>query len=296
MDERYFAVTRALPRPSIEQTVRFAWFVSDAHSWYKHLPADHKVPFNFYLDPDAGRNYVVTSTGEHLMVDVTDESVQFHYTWQTTATYRRRFGHWNYNAPYGNGFMFAADGGIVDTAGIGPSVLDQIGNLLSVPASALMVGTANVNAYVHPMHDWWLLRDPVALRESLLSFADATTTPAAPPDVLNVEWIAAVESRLARLRKNHPDVSVLIWGDDKLYDDEWESHLRSLGATSTEVWNALALLQWRLVAETTATPLPTPPKDLDVLPLYARERNRQLTDMWEAMRNVSELTYGALGN
>ena len=47
----YLDVVRRLPAPTVGQTMRFARFVSMAHSWYKHLPIRPKVPFVFYLDP-----------------------------------------------------------------------------------------------------------------------------------------------------------------------------------------------------------------------------------------------------
>ncbi len=106
----YVGVIRQLPRPTLAQTERFARFVSSAHSWYKHLPVCPKVPFVFYLDPGAGMSLVRTRTGETALVEVTDQSTPFHYTWQKTEDYRRRFGHWNYHAAYGTSFLFAGEG------------------------------------------------------------------------------------------------------------------------------------------------------------------------------------------
>ena len=94
----YVNAIRQLPRPTLAQTERFARFVSSAHSWYKHLPVCPQVPFVFYLDPGSGMSLVRTRTGETALVEVTDQSTPFHYTWQKTQDYRRRFGHWNYHA------------------------------------------------------------------------------------------------------------------------------------------------------------------------------------------------------
>jgi hypothetical protein len=149
----YLRLIRTLPRPTWEQTVRFAWFVAGAHSWYKHLPVDKEVPFLFFLDPHAGKNLVMTRTGERAMVEITDESTRFHYTWQTTETYRRRFGHWNYTASYGTSFYFAGEGGMVSTQGSGAQVLAEDGEWLSIPQSVCERGTARINAFVHP-HPW----------------------------------------------------------------------------------------------------------------------------------------------
>jgi hypothetical protein len=146
----YVRLARQLPRPSLAQTKRFARFVSDAHSWYKHLPVCPKVPFVFYLDPGAGMNLVQTRTGETALVPVTDESTRFHYTWQKTEDYRRRFGHWNYHAAYGTSFLFAGEGGVVSTAGTGLKVLAESGDWVGLPADLAGQGTALVSALVHP--------------------------------------------------------------------------------------------------------------------------------------------------
>jgi len=153
----YVGVIRRLPRPTLAQTERFARFVSCAHSWYKHLPVDPKVPFVFYLDPGAGMSLVHTRTGETALVEVTDQSTRFHYTWQKTEDYRRRFGHWNYHAHYGTSFLFAGEGGVVSTAGAGLAVLTDAGEWAGVPPGLAASGTAQVSALVHPcpnFHIW----------------------------------------------------------------------------------------------------------------------------------------------
>ena len=115
-DNDYLEVIKKLPIPTESQTDQFALFVSDAHSWYKHLPLYPGQPFFFYLDPNAGRSLVRTQTGDMVFVDITDDSPLFHYTWQTTEQYRKRFGFWNYYAPYGSSFLFAGEGGVIDTS------------------------------------------------------------------------------------------------------------------------------------------------------------------------------------
>ena len=153
----YVGVARQLPRPTLAQTERFARFVSCAHSWYKHLPIQPQVPFVFYLDPGAGMNRVHTRAGETALVEITDESTRFHYTWQKTQDYRRRFGHWNYHAGYGTSFLFAGEGGVVSTAGAGLVVLTDSGEWAGVPPGLAASSTALVSALVHPspnFHIW----------------------------------------------------------------------------------------------------------------------------------------------
>ena len=116
----YIEVAKELPVPTEEQVREFADFVTGAHSWYKHLPVHPLSPFVFFLDPNAGRAMVHGPRGAVTFVDNTDDSDKFHYTWQTTESYRRRFGSWNYDARSGSSFLYQGTEGIVDTPGAGP--------------------------------------------------------------------------------------------------------------------------------------------------------------------------------
>lgn len=159
--EDYLSVVRRLPRPTLAQTERFARFVSGAHSWYKHLPVRPKAPFVFYLDPGAGMNRVHTPTGETALVEIDDERTRFHYTWQKTVDYRRRFGHWNYDARYGTRFLYAGHGGVVDSGVAGLRVLTESGDWAGVPADFAGRDTAMVSALVHPTPNPFIWsRDP----------------------------------------------------------------------------------------------------------------------------------------
>ena len=149
-DREYVEIIQQLPPPTPAQTALFATYVSEAHSWYKHLPLDPKVPFYFYLDPHAGKNLVRTQTGEVAMLEITDESNRFHYTWQTTRDYRSRFGFWNYHANYGKAFVFASDGGVVNTKGSGKIILSRSGKWMEVPPVLQEIGQVYLSAAVHP--------------------------------------------------------------------------------------------------------------------------------------------------
>jgi hypothetical protein len=185
----YVGAVRRLPRPTLAQTERFARYVSCAHSWYKHLPLHPKVPFVFYLDPGAGMSHVRTRTGEAALVEVTDESTRFHYTWQKTADYRRRFGHWNYHAAYGTSFLFAGEGGEVSTAGAGLAVLTESGEWAGVPPVLAAAGTAQVNALVHPSPNFYIWADDPA-RFGLADAPGPQDAPFRPPahPVLGCLW------------------------------------------------------------------------------------------------------------
>lgn len=151
----YFEAARALPVPGAEQTRAFAEFVTGAHSWYKHLPILPLSPFVFYLDPNAGRSMVHVSDDQVQFVDNVEGQRRLHYTWQTTDSYRRRFGHWNYDAPCGTSLMYASDMGVVDTAGSGLNVADVDSTCwLEIPQPLTEAGTALVSSLMYLEH--WL--------------------------------------------------------------------------------------------------------------------------------------------
>ena len=274
-------MVRALPRPSLEQTYRFAWFVAEAHSWYKHLPADRTVPFAFYLDPYAGTNLIVTPTGEVAVVEITDESTRFHYTWQTTTDYRRRFGHWNYLARYGTSFIFASDGGTVNSAGSGAVVLDEDGDWIEVPRPCLEAGKAEVNAFVHAhMVVCW---EEIAKAKQQPSFA---CNPAAPSvgeqgQVKLAEPLERlVEERLGRATA-HLIRFCFPWFGSSWFDEEWKETFEGLGGTSVELDEALSSFRRRLLV---ALAERGEKEDGVAGPLaFACERNRQLDEMRYAM-------------
>jgi hypothetical protein len=195
----YVEAIRRLPRPTLAQTERFARYVSSAHSWYKHLPIRPKVPFVFVLDPGAGMNHVHTRTGETALVEITDESTRFHYTWQKTEDYRRRFGHWNYHADYGTSFLFAGEGGVVSTAGPGVKILTQSGDWVSVPPALAEKGTAQVSALVHPCPNFHIWGDDPA-RFGLTDAPDPQDARFRPPAhfVLGCLWTLLQRGRLAQ--------------------------------------------------------------------------------------------------
>ena len=149
----YSTIVKSLPTPSWEQTGRFARFAMSARSWYKHLPVQTKVPFVFFLDPGSGMSHIRTPTGEVALLEITDASTRFHYTWQTTATYRQRFGFWRYFANDGTclAMITPARDHIQGTPGSSSvQILSETGDWIDVPAELAGQGTANVSALIHP--------------------------------------------------------------------------------------------------------------------------------------------------
>ena len=147
---QYRALVRSLPRPTLLQMQQFALFVSNAHSWYKHLPyLPPGAPFQFFLDPGAGMQLVVSSQGS---VEATPRAEPgFHYSWLPTAEYRDRFGYLAYSRSVGTSFSeLLGDGTRRISSDTAPSVYDSsTQSLCPLPAPVLEAGRAFVSGVAH---------------------------------------------------------------------------------------------------------------------------------------------------
>jgi len=82
-----------LPMPSDDQIERFAVFVSDAYSWYKHLPLLEGGCFIIYLSPHAGAN----------------ARLQWRKQW-STKDHLESFGHLDYMFRLRPTYLWRGDG------------------------------------------------------------------------------------------------------------------------------------------------------------------------------------------
>lgn len=311
----YVAVIRRLPRPTVAQTERFARYVSDAHSWYKHLPIRPKVPFVFYLDPGAGMNHVRTHTGELALVEITDESTRFHYTWQKTEDYRRRFGCWNYHASYGTAFMFAGEGGMVSTASAGLKILTDTGDWALVPPDLADKGAALVNAFVHPLPNirMWA-GDPARFGLPEIPDADEDELPPAVDAALRCLWNIVCQDccgpRLgeripskAREAIQHLVDDVAYWGEDWDWPDEsWLDKLRAPGLEPGTISTVVKYAEVergrsRMARSKRGGSREWPTEVVRPLSeLLLEERGRQLLAMTDAMNRFAEGVYSTTGD
>jgi hypothetical protein len=321
----YVRAIRQLPCPSSAQTERFARFVSSAHSWYKHLPIHPKVPFIFYLDPGAGMNRVETRTGETALVEVKDESTRFHYTWQKTEDYRHRFGHWNYHADYGTSFMFAGEGGVVNTAGAGLTILADSGAWVGVPPYLAKGGTAWVSALVHPCpnFDIWG-HDPARFGFSEIPDPQDAGVPPTAHLVLRRLWNHLEQERdappnLSEVARLVPprvlevlrgpvarrSAATWFWPAEGSWDWPDESWLEQLPALGVEPGLRSSVVKYMevermrsLVVKMHRKRTPESPEwpstvMLTVLWAIMEERGRQLAAMTEAMNRFTEAVFHA---
>jgi hypothetical protein len=146
----YSELVADLPAPTQEQMQAFAEFVSEAHSWYKHLPLlPPGRPFQFFLDPSAGLQRVGTLDGR--IRAVVREERGFHYSWLPTREYRDRFGYLAFSQSSGTSVaLVAPDGNQLIGSDDASAVHDPgTGRLLHLPGEALEAGQAWLSGIVH---------------------------------------------------------------------------------------------------------------------------------------------------
>jgi hypothetical protein len=150
-DSQYLTEVKHLPRPSCEQADAFVEYVTSAHSWYKHLPL---LPpgerFVFFLNPNAGREWVQTGDGGAFRDRSADApaSERFHYTWQPTADYIQHFGHLDYFADAGTSFLVPMKEGVLDTRAQ-PRIQVSNGEWLEVPEDIRTAASVILTAVIH---------------------------------------------------------------------------------------------------------------------------------------------------
>ena len=141
----YLRTASALPLPTAAQTARFASFVAEAHSWYKHLPLHPMTPFFFFLDPVAG-----VERGELKAISPVETNVD---------TYRERFGYWNYHVDRDRALLKSLDrlqrGSLpVERDESASKVQNTDGKALVIPSGLMLDGMAKLSAFVHK--DLWV--------------------------------------------------------------------------------------------------------------------------------------------
>lgn len=175
MGDRYRDWVRAMvERPTEDQMRAFAAWLSDDHSWYKHLPlVGAGEPFVLYLAPhlhqvwverDEGpgcfRNIVdkpdSTWFGDRLTIDVRDGDQQPDFLGSVTQgaggltteqvwTRMSRFSYWNFGRPS------QPAGEVVASARAGLRVEGDDGEPMSVPEAGLWRGLVYLRGTVSPI-------------------------------------------------------------------------------------------------------------------------------------------------
>ena len=151
----YRSLAAELPRPSPEQMENFARFVSQCHSWYKHIPClPPGVPFIFFIDPTAGLQRIVERSGRYVAAE--REKSGFHYSWIPTRDYRNRFGYLAYSCKHAFQAYDCTTG--ATSSDLTPSIVTPNGGFAMIPTEVVEAGTVHITAVVHTLtarHAFW---------------------------------------------------------------------------------------------------------------------------------------------
>ena len=150
---QYRRFMASLPPPSDQQIEAFVNFVSEAHSWYKHLPLlPPGIPFRFFLDPSSGCDRVRKPDGRLTWEERTENTPRFHYTWMTTSDYRRRFGYLNYDAEAGTMILVPSGGNMREYAQRPVFACSE--GAFRIPTEVAQAGSVPLTGVVHRVADY----------------------------------------------------------------------------------------------------------------------------------------------
>ena len=147
--DRYLGWVRGLPPPTAEQAKAFPQFVSQVHSWYKHLP--HRapgVPFLFFIDPNAGCDRVLFADNR-IELEARD-APGFTSTWLPTDQYRRRFGYLSYACAHGTTVGDIREDRLLIPSFDAAALIDPDGMIWGYPDELIDAGCASLTSRVYP--------------------------------------------------------------------------------------------------------------------------------------------------
>jgi hypothetical protein len=155
-EDRALQLLRALPPPTPRQSAAFASYLSSAHSWYKHLFSNGNTHFYLYPDPHSGDVFCYESKGRKVFRPMGDVAGQhFHYSSQSTADYRRRFGFWQYTVNLEAFFSYEESEHVEDPIDFSLRIVDSDGFELELPKQLQRLGRIGLSALFHPFPLWY---------------------------------------------------------------------------------------------------------------------------------------------
>lgn len=144
-----------------DQCTAFVDYVSQHHSWYKHLPLmPPGEDFHFYIHPWAGTEMLVDSKGRGGFRERVPEKIGEFWTQSTTMNYRSQFGYLAYACKAGTQVVkiqtyrfrpSRVKTGICDSNYSVPILYLEDGEPRTPPPEILEAGTVNLTATIHPL-------------------------------------------------------------------------------------------------------------------------------------------------
>ena len=222
----YRTLVGEIPPPTDDQIRNFATFVSDAKSWYKHLPIAPGVPFYFFIDPCSGLDRVRVSQTETAFLERIETDPRFHYTWMTTAEYRTRFGWLAFCCEAGSELFLPVSlapavrsgeivNGLLDNNPSQPVVYPMRDQPVRVPKEVLEAGRVQITAIVHRRAaSVWFWEMVFSLPERDCDWPQETDESLAIARIRErcrmVREVFSAETELPILRQADPEIEALL--------------------------------------------------------------------------------------
>ena len=200
--EGYRAMITGLGAPPDEaQQLDFVEHVSNAHSWYKHLPPFQPgKPFQFFLDPVSGMQANWDpDTNSRSFIEKPEGVPLFHYSSMPTSTYRKRFGFLNFSTESGTQIFFSTGQGVGNNKLQGPLIHPPDGRGFGLPREILEAGqTLHTGVITDKMHPRWLRW--VGFEEEFIEVAGSREEPKSvveeASNCYRLHWPPGMEQRL----------------------------------------------------------------------------------------------------
>jgi len=163
--DQYGDLLSGVPLPTQQQKENFLEYVSQAHSWYKHLPVyPPGVPFYFFIDKYAGCDRLVSQDGTAILQARTEHR----HPAYPTAEHRDLFGYLAFSCGFGTKVILMSKGPMVIPHDDLAAVPGNDGRLYRLPPEVIDAGLTRLTAVIHPhsaFNPLWLRYVPGDFRQ-----------------------------------------------------------------------------------------------------------------------------------
>ena len=211
--------------------------MSQAKSWYKHLPpVTPGAPFYFFLDPCAGLDRVRLSEERAAFFERTEKTKPFHYTWMTTKEYRARFGCLSFSCEQASELFRPVsvpltDGtevpGFLDNNPAHPIIYTKPDQAFRIPHRVLEAGRADVTGVVHSLAATvWFWRGVLSAGKEELTWPEGTGGPSTIERIRERCHVVGDDSQTSDLNAADPEIEALLRPERKRLETEMISAVR----------------------------------------------------------------------
>ncbi len=159
-------------KPTEQQITDFVEYVSNAHSWYKHLLGiGNSTEFYLYINPVAGYTRIRDRETKELKFHLKQKGDRFfHYNEMTTTDYHSKFDHLTFSCNKGTRIFYNTKDGVSDAKLSHPDLHLQDGSVVEMPEAISTKARCFLNSCISEyMSSHWLLRTHRAASDELKS-------------------------------------------------------------------------------------------------------------------------------